>query len=219
MSDIFREVEEEIRRDQLAAVWKRHGTKIIVAAVVLVAAVGGWRIWQSYETRMRAAAGEAFETAIALSNAEKPKEAVDALEPLAASGPEGYRILARMMAAGELAKIDPAGARAAYEALAADAKVSPALRDLARVRAAAMLVDSAPFAETAGRLRPLAVPNAPFRHYARELLAAAAVKAGETAAAREVLDQIIADGETPPGVRQRAEILIGLVRAGPDGKS
>lgn len=214
MSDIFREVDEEVRRDQLTELWRRHGGKLVAVLVLSVVAVGGWRLYDTYAFRQRAAVGEAFEAAVALANTEKSAEAVEALTPIAGTGPAGYRVLARFMAASEIARTDPAGAVAAYDALALDAGVDQPLRQLAMVRAGALLVDSAAFGEVERRLGPLAAPSQTFRHYAREMLALSAYRSGDALAVTRLLDQIIADAETPPGVRQRAEFLIGLVRAG-----
>ena len=84
-------------------------------------------------------------------------------------------------------------------------------QDLARVRAAQLLVETAPYSEMLTRLEPSAAPGATFRHTARELLALSAWHANDATSARKWLDMIANDGETPPGLRSRSEALQALL--------
>ena len=43
MSDIFREVDEEVRGEKLKQLWERHSNLIVALALLVVLAVGGWR--------------------------------------------------------------------------------------------------------------------------------------------------------------------------------
>src|SRR5262249_51422400 len=146
----------------------------------------------------------------------KPAEAEAAFARLAADGTAGYRVLARLREAAVLAERDPKSAVAAYDAIANDAPVGRTLQELAGVRAALLLVDSAPYSEMTRRLEPLAQPGEPFRHTAREILALAAFKAGDKAAARKWYDMIASDAETPQSVRTRVDVLMTL--SGDTGK-
>jgi hypothetical protein len=124
-------------------------------------------------------------------------------------------MLARFRAAAETAKQDADKGLAAYDALTADAALPQLLRDLATLRAGAIRVDREDLAAIKVRLEPLAGAEQPWRHSARELLAVAAIKAGDFEAAGRYLDQIIVDAQSPPGLRARADTFLGLVRAGP----
>jgi hypothetical protein len=97
-----------------------------------------------------------------------------------------------------------------YDALASDSSAGEVLQDLAAVRAGLILVDTAPYQELRSRLEPLTASDRPFRHTARELLALSAWRAGDAAATRHWLDLIMADRQTPPDVRRRAEMLAAL---------
>jgi hypothetical protein len=96
VSDIFREVDEEVRREQLKKLWDRYGNYVVVAAVLLVAAVAAWRAYMWWEARKAAETGAAFEAATALAEAGKRSEAEAAFAKIAADGTAGYRILARL---------------------------------------------------------------------------------------------------------------------------
>lgn len=217
MSDIFNEVDDEVRRERMLRLWERYQLPIVALAVLVVAAVGGWRGYEYYVAQKAAAAGADFERAVTLSEEGKHAEAQTAFGKVAAEAPAGYAMLARFRAASELAQVTPAEAVKAYDALAADASLAPAWKDLAALRAGMLLVDSAPYAELEKRLKPIAEPGRTYRHSARELLALSAWRSHDAAAARTYIDIIAADGETPPGTRQRIEVLSALIAG--NGKS
>jgi hypothetical protein len=67
VSDIFQEVDEEVRREQLKKLWDRYGNYVVVAAFLVVAAVAAWRAYSWWEAKKAAESGAAFEAAITLS--------------------------------------------------------------------------------------------------------------------------------------------------------
>jgi hypothetical protein len=217
LSDIFQEVDEEVRREQLKKLWDRWGNYVIALAVLVVLGIAAWRAWDWWEMKRAQEAGAAFESALALAQAGKHEEAQAAFAKVAADSPSGYRVLARLREAAELALRDRPAAVAAYDALAADTTIGRSLQDLAAVRAGLLLVDTAPLAEMQTRLEPLTHPDRPFRHSARELVALAAWRTGDVATARRWFDMIMSDGETPSGTRTRIEMLIALAEAGGKG--
>jgi hypothetical protein len=210
VSDIFHEVDEEVRREKLKQLWERHGNLIVAFALLVVLAVGGWRGYDWWETQKAAESGAAFEAAVTLAESGKQAEAQEAFAKLAKDGSSGYRVLARFREAAELAKSDGAAAVKAYDALAADSGLGRAMQDLAGIRAGLILVDSAPLAELSPRLEPLTAADRPFRHSARELRAIGAWRLGDTAVAKRWFDLIASDIETPAGTRQRMDVLMTL---------
>ncbi len=211
MSELFDEVDEEVRREQLKKLWDKYSLYIIAAAFLIIAGVGGWRAYQYYEAKKAAEAGAAFDKAIELSEANKHAEAEAAFNALATKAPSGYRTLARLRAAGALAASDPQGAAKLFDEIAADRGVGTAFQELAQIRAAGLLLDGTSYANMLQRLEPLTGPGATYRHSAREMLALSAWRNGDTAAARKWLDLIAEDGETPPALRSRVEALQALL--------
>jgi hypothetical protein len=211
VSELFDEVDEEVRRDQLKKLWDQYSIYIIAGALLIIAAVGGWRGYQYLEAKKAAEAGTAFDRAVELSEQNKHAEAEAAFNDLAAKAPSGYRMLARMRAAAEVATHDPQAAAKMYDDIAADRSVGAEQRELAKVRAAALLLEKATYPNMLTRLEASAAQGATFRHTARELLALSAWHANDSAAARKWLDLIAGDGETPPSLRSRAEALQGLL--------
>lgn len=208
MSDIFREVDEEVRRDQFKQLWDRYGIIAIAAAVLVVLGVGGWRGYQWWQANLAAEAGAAYDLAADLETQGKKAEAEAAFTKLATEGTSGYRVLARFRAASNEA--DPKAAVTAYDAISHDSSVSKLLQDFAAIRAGLLLVDTAPLAEMTQRLEPLAGAKAAFRHTARELLALSAIRASDTTAAKRWLDEMTGDPETPQSVRGRVDVLMTL---------
>jgi hypothetical protein len=211
VSELFDEVDEEVRREQLKKLWDQYSIYIIAAAILIVAAVGGWRGYQYLEAQKAAAAGAAFDAAIELSDQNKHAEAEAAFDKIAATASSGYRMLARLRAAAEVATGDPKAGAKLYDEIAADRSVGTDQQDLARIRAAALLLDSDSYPDMLQRLEAATKPDATFRHSARELLALSAWRANDTTAARQWLDMIANDGETPSGLRSRAEALQALL--------
>jgi hypothetical protein len=211
VTELFDEVDEEVRREQLQKLWQKYSIHVIAAALLVIAAVGGWRGYQYLEGKKAAEAGGAFNKAVELSEQGKHTEAEAAFNDLVAKAPAGYRMLARFRAAAEVANKDPQAAAKMFDDLAADSSIGPELQALARIRAAGQLVDTASYADMLRRLEPDAAVGQTFRHAARELLALSAFRVNDSTATRKWLDEIELDAETPPSMRSRAEALQALL--------
>ena len=96
--------------------------------ILLVAAIAAWRGYGWWEAKKAAEAGAAFEAASTLAEAGKHSEAEAAFAKIASDGTSGYRHLARVREAAELAHTDAKAAVAAYEKIAADGAVGPVLQ-------------------------------------------------------------------------------------------
>ena len=217
MADIFQEVDEEVRREQLKRLWERYGNFIIAACVLVVVGVGAWRGYEWWEAKKAAENGAAFEQAVTLAESGKQQEAEAAFAKLATDGSTGYRVLARLREAAELARIDRKASVAAYDGIAGDRSVGQVIQDLATLRAGYLLVDTASYGDIRARLEPLTAPERTFRHSARELLALSAWRGGEMGAARQWTEAIMTDPHTPPGLRSRAEVLSELITSSGKG--
>jgi len=211
VSELFDEVDEEVRREQLKKLWDKYSLYFIALMVLIVAAVGGWRGYQYLEAKKAAEAGAIFDKAVELSEQGKHAEAETAFADLAAKAPSGYRTLSWLRAAAEASARDPKAAAKMYDDIAADRSIGSEWQDLAKIRAAGLLVDSASYADMQQRLESSADPKSTFRHTARELLALSAWRNNDMTAARKWLDAIAEDGETPPSLRSRAEALQALL--------
>jgi hypothetical protein len=211
VTELFDEVDEEVRRDQLKKLWDQYSIYIIAGALLIIAAVGGWRGYQYLEAKKAAEAGAAFDAALDLSDQNKHAEAQAAFDKLVATAPGGYRMLARLRAAAEAATRDPQAGAKMYDDIASDRSIGTEQQNLARIRAAGLLLDTESYPNMLQRLETSSKPDATFRHTARELLALSAWRANDATAARQWLDMIANDAETPASMRSRAEALQALL--------
>jgi hypothetical protein len=213
VSDFIHEVDEEVRRDQIKKLWDKYSLFIVAGAVLVILGIGGWRGYQWWELRKAAETGVAFEAAATLSAENKHSEAASAFAKVAADGTAGYRGLARLREAAELAETDRAAAVKVYDSIAAESGAPRLQSELATLRAGILLVDTAPYDEIQRRLEPLADPSAVYRHTAREMLALSAWRNNNTMATRRWVDAILSDGATPATLRSRIERLSAMVAA------
>jgi hypothetical protein len=205
------EVDEEVRRDQMQALWRRYRYLGIGAVVVLLLGVGGYEGWKRYQAEKNESAGRAFIAAQMQAQDGRAAEAAQAFGALARGGHAGYGQLAAFQQAGQLLRAkDIAGAVAAFDAIAGNSEMPPELRDLARYYAALNGMDILPPEEAKRRLEAVA-PASPWSGAARELLALVELKAGDRMAARKRLAELADDGNAPLGVRGRATELLAAL--------
>jgi Uncharacterized protein conserved in bacteria len=209
---LFREIDEDLRRDKWMRLWKRYRGLLFAAVVGILVAVAGSQVWLHYQLKGVAEASVQFADAQALAVTDAPA-ALAAFQRLAADGPEGYALLARLQAAALLDKQgDRAGAIAAYQQLAKDAP-TPVYRDLATLLGILVELDASS-AEITNReaidsqLARLAADASPWRYSARELQALQAFAAGHKDEAERIANALIADQSTPAGIRNRARMLL-----------
>ncbi|BCP52900.1 membrane protein [Kaistia sp. 32K] len=214
MTDIFHEVEDDLRREKAKRLWARFGPYVLLVAVLIVIGVGGWRGWEYWREQQAAAEGDRFVAALKLASESKHDEAIAALNDIAATGSGGYPVLASFRAAAELAatkKTDDAVK--AFDAIAAKADTPPLLKSMARLRAAMLVVDTSDLAGMKSRVGDLAEVGNPWRHSARELLGLTAWQKGDLEAARGYFQSIQDDPETPQSMRSRAQLMQDLIRS------
>lgn len=212
MSDIFQEIDEDLRRDRLTGLWKRYGNFVAAAAALVVLGTAGIVGWREYRERQNKAQADVFIKAMEQVEAGEAAAAKAAFGQLAKDAGAGYAMLARLQQAALLAKGgDSAGAVKLYEEIAADGRVEQALRDLAVLLIAQNTIDSADPAQLAQRLSSLAQEKNPWRHTAMELQALLAKRAGDTAKAKEIYTKLADDLSAPQGLRARAAEMLAIL--------
>lgn len=208
---LIREVDDELKHEQLEALWKKHGNLLVAAATALVLGVAGWQAWKAWDMKQRAEAGGVFSAAMQSLQQGKRDEAVAQLGKVATEGTAGYQVLADFKLADlKLAAGDRDGAVAAFERVAVG-HADEIYRDLARLKAAYLQLDGGDPAAVSASVAPLAVESSPWRHSAREIQALAAVKAGDEAKAADLFRNIADDPAAPQGVRARAAEMLNAV--------
>jgi len=213
LTDIFSELEEDIRRDRLKQLWQKYGQWFVGFAVLCVAAAGGYVWWQSHVKAQADTAAESFEAASALIASGNVDAAVAAYGAIA-SGAGGYAHFATLrQAALTLEKGDQPGAVALYDKLAAS-DADDRIKAVARIRAAYASVDVETPDALKNRVATLAGDADPWRFAAREIMAIADIRAGRRAEALAAFDALIADEAAPPALKERARRLAAWLRGG-----
>lgn len=215
MSDqdnLFREVDEEIRREQIKVYWDKFGTYIIGVAVLIVVVVAGYQGWTYWhQTEADKAAKKLFE-AQRLASEDKTDEASAVFKQLIDSGPEGYQILARFqLASAQAAAGKIKEASDILDKIAQDGDVDQIIKGYAKVQSAFLLVDTANFEDMEKRIGDLATPEGAWRHSARELLGLSAYKENKFDVAQKHYNAILADAQASSSLRERANMMLALI--------
>ena len=211
MSDIFQEVDEDVRRDKAADLWKRYQTPVFVIAFLIVAATGAWSYYQNKHRQAAESANARFEAAVALANAGKSAEAAAAFDAIAKDAPPGYAALARVRAAE--VRPDRAKALAELNAIAEDAGVDKITQQVALLRAALLILESGDREKLERALGPMMTSDGVFRFSAQEWNGLDALANDDFDEAERVFDQVLANNDAPQSMRQRAAAYRGVLHA------
>ncbi len=213
---LLREIDEELKQENLQKIWKKYGTLIVAGSIALVAAVAGFKGWQSYELNQRIEQGERFAAAQKLAGDGKADAARDAFAAMAEDSTAGYTMLARFQLAALAANSgDTAGAVGSYQAIADDGAVADVYRDLAVVLGALAEIDSkAGAGALTARAEQLVQGSSPWRFSAKEVSALAAMKNGDNKTARMRYDELAKEAAAPQGLRTRAGEMLNVLPGG-----
>jgi hypothetical protein len=213
-NSLFRELDEEMRREQFVKLWKQYGTYIIAVAAALPLGVGGYQIYLHQKQASIEAAGAAFDAAAQLATGGKLDDARAGLDKIAKGGPAGYATLARLRLASADAKAGKtAEAIATFEAIGKDGSTDKMLGDFAKLQAASLRVDQADWTEMQNRLIELTDNANPWRFQAREMMGLAALKNGQIEQARKFNELLLGERNLPPAILERVNIMLATITA------
>ena len=210
-ADTFvREVDENLRRDQMRDIAKTYGAWIVAAVVLFLAAIGGYLYWQDRQRQQASQESETMSAALDKAEAGNAKAAAAELAPVADSSSDVNRASARLaQAALALRQNDRKAAIDIYRQLAADDSLPQPYRDVATLRGTMTEYDSLKPDEVIARLSPLAEAGKPFFGSAGELVAMAMLAKGDRAGAGKLFARIAGDPQVPQTIRLRAVQIAG----------
>jgi len=214
VGDIFREIDEELKQEDYVRLWKKYGNHITAVLVAILLVIGGVLLWNRYQADQREKASNRYAEAQSLAASGKKEDAAALFASIAEQMGGGYHALSELQRASLRASSgDEAGAIAIYDTIAADPAIDRPLRDLATVLSVLHALDMPrpDLPALDGRLAPLDVADAPWRHSARELRAMLAQKGGDTARAKQLYTQLSDDVDAPEGIRARAAEMLGTL--------
>lgn len=217
MVDFIEEVEENLRSDRYRAIARKAwpwAAALLAAVIAAFLAIWGYQTWRANNI---AKASVSYDKALTELAEGDPTGAYNDFSPIAASGPAGYRTLA-LLSQGDIRLAAGKGEDAAkLFDQAAKAAPDQTIGDLARLRAALALIDTAPYAQMETRLTPLIGQGKPYDLQAREALAVAKLAAGKTAEARADFNALTLTIGISQTMRSRAQAAISLIDAGEAG--
>ncbi len=212
MADIFREIDEDLRRDRHVELWKRYGNYIIALALAIVLGTAASVFWRDYAVKQREADSAAFAAATGLVQDDRSGDAIAAFAAISQDAGEGYAQLAPFHEAALLAKAgDRDSAVAAYDAIAEGGSIDGLYRDLATLLSLMLRIDDGEPAALEAGLQPLAADDAPWRYSAREFQALLALRTGDSVKASGILSGLADAPGAPPALRARAIELLAIV--------
>ena len=206
MADIFDEIDEDLKRDQMQLLWARYG-KIVMAAVaaivLLVTLRQGYTAWQTSQIKALASAYQ---------HSLQSDDVVAALEVQLGQLSDGYAMLAQLKIAAEQAAInDFAAAEAGYLALASDASLDPLYQQAATLLSVMVAPQDADVSALAARLSDLETADGPWQAMALETAAGLALRNGNKNAAVAKYKRLTEMADVPTGMRQRADSMIVML--------
>ena len=204
----LREVDEELRREQMQTMWKRYGRLALILVVLGLAAFAAFLFWRAETQKKAEERSEQLSAAIADIQAGRKTAAGQKVDALIADGGKGYRVLGLFTKAAIVAdKGDTKAAAALYARVAADEEVAQPFRDIALIRQTLTEYDQLKPQQVIDRLKPLTEKDNAFFGTAAELTAIALIQTNRSAEAGRLLATIAADTDTPQSLRDRAERL------------
>ena len=204
----FREVDDEVRREQAQRLARRYGVIVAVLVVLALVAFGGTLWWRAHQANLAGQRGDQFMAAMASISSGKEDDARKQLTALAGTGTKGYAPLARMLSADMLIrdrKEKEAGD--AFLKLSQDGAVPQPLRDVALIRATTLQFDTLPPNQVIDRLKPLAVTGNPWFGSAGEMTGLAYLKLNQPKQAGKMFVAMTKDQAVPASLRARAAQL------------
>lgn len=204
---LIQEIQEDLKREQYAKLWKAYGNWTLAAAVAVIVLVAGQQGWQSWRQQLREAEAQRYAAASLSGNAD---ETLAALGRLSGEAKTGYKELAELRRAALLAeKGDADAAVAAYDKLAADSGIDRIYRELAAVRSVILQLDKADPAALDARLQTLGA--GPWRHTAMEMQAVLAQRQSNGQRAVDIYKRLADDVTAPNGLRARAAEMLAIL--------
>ena len=208
----YREVDEQLRREQLQTTWQRYGIWIIAGVVLLLAALAGFIYWQNQQQQKAEQQAETVSTLFDDLEAGKTKGASARLDAIAKESGPGYRAAA-LLTKADLAIMEgnEAAAIAAFKSVADDDELPAPYRELALIRQTAVEYDKLQPDVIVQRLRPLAVAGNPWFGSAGEMVALAYLKQQKNAEAARIFAAMAKEESIPASIRSRAVQMAGAL--------
>jgi len=200
-----REVDEELRQEKLANIWKKYRMLVYTGVVAIILGTIGFEWYQAWQTKIRLAESDRYDNATVMIVQGQTNEAINALEQLAKDGQTGYRYLAQMQVAGILLKEDETEKGLSYlKSLSENTEAPQALQEAALLSYVGHQIDTGNAAQLQSILKPiLSQPEDAFYGVAVELSALLYIKSNQVDQAKSLLNSALQNTSLEPQTKER----------------
>ena len=206
MADIFDEIDEELKRDQMQVLWARYGKIIIAVVASIVVIVGvrqGFTAWKISKSETSA---EIYQQSL------RSDDVTDALRANHDDLAEGYRMLSQFQIAAEYASRDNNElAEKVYLEIAADKSIDPIYQQAATLLSIMVAPEDADLNLLLGRLSDMETLTGPWQAMALETGAGVALRLGDQNLAIAKYKKLAEMNDIPVGMRQRADRILAIL--------
>lgn len=200
-----REVDENLRRDQIRDFFKDNVSYLVVLLVLFLAASGGFIWYQQHREKTAQDHVEQLAQVYKDIGVGKTSEAQKQLDDLSHASSKGVQATALFSrAALALQQNDQKLAIATYKKVSDDSSLPDAFRNAALIRQTALEFDQLQPQQVIARLQPLAKAGNPWFGSAGEMTALAMIKQGKKKEAGTLFAAIAKDKSAPDSLRNRS---------------
>ncbi|MAP51404.1 MAG: hypothetical protein CMM11_08465 [Rhodospirillaceae bacterium] len=207
VSDIFQEIDEDLRQDKVARLWKAYGKYLVALAVFIILVIASYRFIEHKNEKNREQTSELYELASEAGRSGDKKAAIELFSDEMFDENIGYSIISKLKKAA-LAKSnnDLEGTEIVLKEIITNEDIPLYLRDLARLKLFASDSDN-----NSSQLEVLIEEEGPWKFLALELKGGIQLEGGNLKEARSIFKELTDDANTPNNLRRRAsEILKAL---------
>lgn len=202
MNDVFQEVNQSLREETIASLWKRWQWVVYAVVATLVIGVAVFEVMRSMRADEIARAAKTYDAAFVAGESGDLATARARFTELT-SDKTGFAVLAGHMLAGVEKQLtdDPVAIEGHLKrAAAADTGI---LGDLAVLKLGYLKADTASLADLEATLKPLIDKDNQISRLATELVAVKALANGDTERARELFEGLAAKLDAPRAMQNR----------------
>ena len=207
MSDIFNEIDEELRQDKAARLWKAYGKYLIALAIFIILAIASYRFIEHTQEKNKEQASELYELASEAGRSGDKNAAIELFSDDRFDETIGYAIISKLKKAA-LAKSndDLEGMAIVLKEIITNEEIPRYLRDLARLKLFASDNDN-----NISQLDALIAGDGAWKFLALELKGGIELEGGNLKKARSIFEELTNGANTPNNLRRRtSEILKAL---------
>jgi hypothetical protein len=219
LPDIFDEVAEDLRAERASSLARRFGGLAALGVVAVLLGTGAYVWWGQQQKAASDATADRF--IAATQQADRAMQSLSGLDraaatqaeatfaDIAAHGPAGYKVLARLHEAGlqwQLGQTQQAVAT--WKSVADDTGAPQLLRDLASLTSAEHLVDTGNPVLLNQSMEALTGLENPWRPMAEQVIALIDIRQGKMREAADTMKRLMGDPLAPEGIRQMVADLL-----------